>query len=233
MPNITEIISRLMNTTPTVVSLSYELGAIGYEEARPDRAVVIGSGTGDLYWFNPWNMSFIKNQTINSGLTIALYNGSIFTGIDNTPRVYVFNDQSLACVNNKTYPSFNRVRKFLFMNNSQTVMVTTQDNASVTVLDMTSPTQFTVRVRRMDALFEMGEILSPSLRRENFSFQLGILMARRRSTTRSSMCRHGVETVLDRTATRTPLGDTSFCSIVPIVKMDLTSPWMSAVECGS
>ena len=53
-----------MNTTPTVVSLSYELGAIGYEEARPDRAVVIGSGTGDLYWFNPWNMSFIKNQTI-------------------------------------------------------------------------------------------------------------------------------------------------------------------------
>ena len=232
MPNITELISRLQNTTPTVVSFSYALGAIGYDEARPDRAVAIGSGTGDLYWFNPWNMSFIQSQTINGRITIALYNGSMFTGIDNTPRVNVFNDQSLACVNNKTYPSFNRVRKFLFMNNSQTAMVTTQDNKSVTVLDMTSPTQFTIRVSRMDTLFEMDEILSLSLRRANSLFHLEILTARRRSTTHFSTYRRGLEAVLDPTATQTPPGTTSFSSATPIPMVDPTSPLMSVVECG-
>ena len=146
MPNITQLVNRLKNTTPTVVQLSYALGAIGYDEARPDRAVAIGSGTGDLYWFNPWNMSFIKNQTINGHRAIALQNNSIFTGIDGTPTVTVLNQETLAGVTNITHPSFNRVRKFLFMNNSQTIMITTQDNKSVTVLEAISATQFTVRV---------------------------------------------------------------------------------------
>ena len=34
MPNVTELVNRLMNTIPTVVQLSYTLGAIGYDEAR-------------------------------------------------------------------------------------------------------------------------------------------------------------------------------------------------------
>ena len=146
MPNITELVSRLMNTTPTVVQLSYTLAAIGYDEARPDRAVAIGWDTGDLYWFNPWNMSFIKNQTINGHRSIALHNNSLFSTRDTSRTVIVLNEETLSAVFNITYSSFGRARKFLFMNNSQTIMVTTKDNKSVTVLDVISPNQFTVRV---------------------------------------------------------------------------------------
>ena len=146
MPNITELISRLMNTTPTVVALSFTLAAIGYDEARPDRAVVIGWDTGDLYWFNPWNMSFIKNQTINGRQAIALQNNSIFSADNTSKSVIVLNEQTLAGVANITYPSLSKVRKILFMNDSRTIMVTTKDNKSVTFLDMISPSQFNIRV---------------------------------------------------------------------------------------
>ena len=147
MPNITELVNRLKNTTPTVVQLSYTLGAIGYDETRPDRAVVIGWDSGDLYWFNPWNMSYIQHQTINGHRSIALHNNSIFTANDTSKTVIVLDEQTLTDVVNITYPSFSRVRKFLFMNDSRTIMVTTKDNRSVTVLDVLSPNQLTVRVR--------------------------------------------------------------------------------------
>ena len=163
MPNITELISRLMNTTPTVVQLSYTLGAIGYDEARPDRAVAIGWDTGDLYWFNPWTMSSIQNQTINGSRTIALQNSSIFTTIDNLTTVIILNEQTLASVANVNYSSFSRVRKFLFMNDSRTIMVTTKDNRSVIVLDVISPSQFNVRVSIFAALLPSDKILSLSL----------------------------------------------------------------------
>ena len=146
MPNVTEIVSRLMNTTPTVVQLSFTLASIGYDEARPDRAVAIGWSTENLYWFNPWNMSSIKNQTINGHATIALHNNSIFSANDNSTTVIVLNEQTLASVTNITYPSLSKVRKFLFMNNSRTIMATTKQNTSVTVLDMVFPNQLTVRV---------------------------------------------------------------------------------------
>ena len=160
MPNITELISRLQNVTPTVVQLNYTLGAIGYDEARPDRAVIIGRDSGDLYWFNPWNMTFIKNQTINGHRSIALHKNSIFTTIDGSETVTVWADPTLASIANITYPSFNRTRKFLFMNDSQTIMLTTQDNKSVTILDVVSPTQFTVRVSRIDTLFSEDRLFS-------------------------------------------------------------------------
>ena len=89
MPNITELVDRLKNTTPTVVQLSYTVGAIGYDEARPDRAVAVGWDSGDLYWFNPWNMNSIKNQTINGHRAVALHNDSIFTTIDSSYKVIV------------------------------------------------------------------------------------------------------------------------------------------------
>ena len=146
MPNITEIVSRLMNTTPTVVQLSYTLGAIGYDDSKPDRAVAIGWDTGDLYWFNPWNMSSIKNQTINGSRAIGLQNNSIFTTDDNSKTVLVLDEQTLAVVANINYSSFSKARKFLFMNNSQTIMAVTKDSNSVTVLDMISPSQVNVRV---------------------------------------------------------------------------------------
>ena len=146
MPNITELVHRLMNTTPTVVQLSYEPAAMVYDEARADRAVAIGRDPGNLYWFNPWNMSFIKNQTINGRFAIALHNNSLFTGIDGTPTVTILNEETLASVANISYSSFSTVRKFLFMNKSQTVMVTTQDKNFVTVLEVISPTQYTVQV---------------------------------------------------------------------------------------
>ena len=210
MPNIIELIDRLKNGMVSSVQLSFTLGAIGYGKARPDQAVAIGWNTGHLYWFNTKDMSYIQYQTINGHATIALHNNSIFTGIDGTSTVTVLNEQTLAGVASISYPSFKRVRKFLFMNNSQTIMVTTQDNNSVTILEMISQTQFTVRVSRMDVIVEMNALFSFVLRRESFSSRLEILTARRRSTTRSSTCRRGLEAVSDRTSTRTPLGTTSF-----------------------
>ena len=152
MPNITELVDRLKNATPITVSLSFAPSAFGYDETRPHRAVAIGRSSGDLYWFNPWNMSFIQNQTIHGERAIELRNNSIFTTIDSSKTVIVLNEQTLASVTNITNPSFNKVRMFLFMNNSQTIMATTQDNMSVTILDVISPTQFTVRVRILKRL---------------------------------------------------------------------------------
>ena len=233
MPNVTEIVSRLMNTTPTVVQLSYTLAAIGYDEARPDRAVAIGWDSGDLYWFNPWNMSFIKNQTINGSRAIALQNNSIFSANDTSKTVIVLNEQTLASVTNITYPSFSKVRKFLFMNNSRTIMVTTKQNKSVTVLDVLSPNQLTVRVSIIATPLQANRLFSLMLRRDSFPSPLEIHMGRRRSTTRSSMCPRGTKAVLDPTATRTPPGTISLLSITPVVQMDQTWRSMSVVECGS
>ena len=154
-------------------------------------------------------MSSIQNQTINGSRAIALENGSIFTTIDNSTTVIVLNEQTLNVVANITYSSFSKVRKFLFMNDSRTVMVTTKDNKSVIVLDVISPNQLTVRVSILAAPLQSNKILSLSLCREHFSSRLEILMARRRSTTLFSIYHRGYQAVLDRTATRTPLGTTS------------------------
>ena len=144
--NITELINRLKSAAPTEVPLSFEAAAFGYDEANPNEAVVIGVNSGNLYWFNPIDMTFLRSQTIDSSLTIALHNHSILTGTDGTSVIYVLDDQTLASRASITYPSLDQVRKFIFLNNSQTIVVPTQSKKSVTFIDAQSPTQYTVQV---------------------------------------------------------------------------------------
>ena len=146
MRNITELIDRLRNTTPIQVPLSFEATAFGYDEANPNEAVVIGVGSGNLYWFNPIDMSFIQNQAVSTSLTVTLHNHSIFTGRDGTPVVYMLDARTLNQSAAISYSSFNQVRKFIFLNSSQTIAVPTQTSHSVTFIDIQSPTQYTVQV---------------------------------------------------------------------------------------
>ena len=147
MPNITELINRLKNTTPVVVPLSFAPGAFGYDETEPSEAVVMGLNSGDLYWFNPIDMTSLRNQTSDFREKIALHNHSIFTGNDGDPTIHVLDESNLAPVANITYPSLNQTRKFIFLNNGQTIAVTTQCNHSVTFINVQSSTQYTVQVR--------------------------------------------------------------------------------------
>ena len=147
MSNIVELIDRLNSATPVVVSLSFSPTTFGYDEANLSEAVVIGAYSGDLYWFNPIDMIFLRNQTISFRETIALHNHSIFTGKGGDPTVHILDQQTLAPLANITYPSLNQVHKFIFLNNGQTIVVPTQSNLSVTFINVQSPTQYTVQVR--------------------------------------------------------------------------------------
>ena len=146
IPNITEIVNRLKNATPKVISLSFQVGGLGYDETKPNEAVVIGVESGYLHWFNPINMTSLRNQTIATSLTIALHNNNIFTGRDTDPTIHILDERNLAPVTNITYPSLNQVRKFIFLNNGRTIVVPTQSNFSVTILDVQSPTLHTIQV---------------------------------------------------------------------------------------
>ena len=143
--NITVLINRLKNATPVVVPLAFQAGAFGYDDTKPNEAVVIGASSGNLYWFNPFNLIFLRNGTIASSNTIALHNHSIFTAYDNNPTMYMFDDSTLALSGNITYPSLKILRKFLFLNNGQTIVVPTQFNNSITMISVQSTTQYTVQ----------------------------------------------------------------------------------------
>ena len=146
MPNITELINRLKNATPIEIPLSFEPAAFGYDEADPNEAVVIGVNSGELSWFNPIDMTSLRSQTISASLAIALHNHSIFTAITGSPIVFILDQQTLTLSANITYPSLNQVRKFLFLNNGQTIVIPTQSAFSITFVDVQSPTQYTVQV---------------------------------------------------------------------------------------
>jgi hypothetical protein len=111
MPNITELVNRLKNVTPIVMSLSFEAGGFGYDKTKPSEAVVIRARSGDLHWFNSIDLTLLRNQTINFRLTIALHNNTVFTGKDRDPHVPILDEQTLAPRANITYPSLSQVRK--------------------------------------------------------------------------------------------------------------------------
>ena len=149
MPNITKLINQLKNATPIVIPLPFPATGFGYDENQPNEAAVITLYSGNVYWFNPINMTILRNQTTTFSVTIASYNHSLFTGHEYDPTVYISDEQTLVQSANITYPSLNQVRKFLFLNNGQTIIVPTQSNFSVTILDAQSPTQYTVQVRML------------------------------------------------------------------------------------
>ena len=146
MPNVTELINRLKATTPTVVDLAFEPSAFGYDEKQPSEAVVIGWNPGSLYWFNPLNIMPLRNSSINAGLTIGLHNNLTFTATDGISNIGVSDSWTNSLLATISYSSFNQVRKFVFINDGQTMIVPTQNNFSLTFIDVVSSTSYSIQV---------------------------------------------------------------------------------------
>jgi hypothetical protein len=145
-PNFTEILIRLQTVIPETINLTFSPGAFGYEENQPDEAMVIGMGTGDLYWFDPFNLTFIRSGSVWTALSIVLYNGSLFTSIGSIPTIYVLDSQTMTSITNITYPNLSETRKYMFLNDGKTMIATTQNNMSLSVFNVTSPTDYNFQV---------------------------------------------------------------------------------------
>ena len=89
MPNITEVLARLQSSVPTMVNLTFNPGAIGYDVDSPNEAVTISVSTPVLYWFNPHNLQFIRNSSTWTRLSVVLYRGLLFTSVGGTPVINV------------------------------------------------------------------------------------------------------------------------------------------------
>jgi hypothetical protein len=146
MPNITEVMIRLKNTLPTMINLTFQPSALGYDESKPNELAVIGYSTGYLYWFNPINMTFIRNSSLNASLTIALQNNSMYTAHNGVPIIYVRDSETNNLLTYINYSSLTQIRKIIFMNNSQSMIISTQNSQSLTVFDIYSSTNYTIQV---------------------------------------------------------------------------------------
>jgi hypothetical protein len=146
MPNITELINRLKATTPTVVNLAFQPSAFGYDENQASEAVVIGWNPGSLYWFNPLNMIHLRNSSIDSGLTIGLFNNLTLTATNSVPNIRVRDSQTNSLLATISHSSFTQVRKFVFINDGRTMIVPTQNNFSLTFVDVYLPSNYSIQV---------------------------------------------------------------------------------------
>ena len=144
--NITDVLSRLQSVTPKKINLTFTPYAFGYDVNQPNVAVVIGSTVGHLYWFNPFNLAFIRNDSIWTSTTVALYNSSLFTSLNGIAMVYVLNSQTMTQITNITYPNLSGTRKYIFLNDGKTMIANAQTNWSLTVFNATSPTNYIFQV---------------------------------------------------------------------------------------
>jgi hypothetical protein len=156
MPNITELLIRLQNATPTVMNLTFQGGAIGYDPANPNEAAVAGFDQPYLYWFNPVTMTFLRNYSIGDSLTLTVYNNQTFTATDGNPSIFIRDSQTNNYLANITYPTLGEIRKVIFLNNGQTAVVSTQNNLSLTFFNVNSPTNYTMQVSNL--IFVSSEI---------------------------------------------------------------------------
>ncbi|CAF1302279.1 unnamed protein product [Adineta steineri] len=143
--NITELMDRLKTVTPTTINLTFKPAAFGYDSSIPSEAAVIGYDPGNLYWFNPLTTAFIRNSSIDTILTLALYENQTFTANNGISVINIRDKQTNNYINNVSYPSLGSVRKIIFINDGQTMIVSTQNNLSLTVFDINSPMNYTYR----------------------------------------------------------------------------------------
>lgn len=146
MPNITDLLTRLQNAVPIVMNLTFQPGALGYDEARPYEAAVAGWGVPILYWFNPFTMTFIQNFLIGISYSLAIYNNQTFTSVMGVPAIQIRDSQTNNYLKNVTYPTLNSTRKLIFLNDSKTAIVSTQNNMSLTAFNVNSPLNYTLQV---------------------------------------------------------------------------------------
>ena len=146
VPNITELLIRLQNVTPNVINLPFQPSAFGYDDNAPHEAAVIGYSQGTIYWFNPINFTLLRNASVWTSLSLALYRDSVFTSKDGTPAINVLDKQANQQIINITHASLSQTRKYIFLNNGQTMIATGQSYNALVVFNNNGGTNYTFQV---------------------------------------------------------------------------------------
>jgi hypothetical protein len=89
VPNITDLLTRLTNATSQIMNLPFQPASFGYDELNPNEAVVSAWSGNPLYWFDPSTMIYLRNTSLVTGLTIALYNNQTFTSVTASRSIHV------------------------------------------------------------------------------------------------------------------------------------------------
>ena len=147
MPNITDLLDRLKNATPVIGNLPFEPSMIGYDQMKPNETAIIGRRGGFVYWFDPLTLNIYRNSSdLNSSLSFALYDNYIYTAVDGTPAVNVFSRLTNTLVFIINHATLSTLRKYIFINNGQNMVVTSQSSQCLTFFDVHSPTNVTFQV---------------------------------------------------------------------------------------
>ena len=146
VPNITELLIRLQNVTPNVIILPFQPSAFGYDDNAPHEAAVIGYSQGTIYWFDPISFTLIRNASVWTSLSLALYRDSVFTSKNSTPAINVLDKQANQQIINITHASLSQTRKYIFLNNGQTMIATGQSSNALAVFNANGGTNYTFQV---------------------------------------------------------------------------------------
>ena len=146
MPNITELINRFKASTATNINLGLQLSVLGYDLVKANETVVVGRNGAWMYRFGLSPLTWTRNTSIvNTSLSIALHNNQIYTASDGVPSIKVYDDQTSNFLFSINHPTLTKVRKMIFINNGQNMVVTAQDAQSLIVFDIHSSTNYTVQ----------------------------------------------------------------------------------------
>ncbi|CAF1295416.1 unnamed protein product [Adineta steineri] len=144
MPDISTLLTRLQNAIPIIANLSFIPSVFGYDENKPDEIAVIGRTGSYVYWFNSYNLIYIRNVTIhNTSLSFALHNNSVLTAIDGTPAIKIYDTQLGSLIVNINHTILGILRKYIFINNDQNLIMTAQSNQSIAIFNIDSPINYT------------------------------------------------------------------------------------------
>ena len=146
MPNITELINRLKSATSRNISLGFQPSVFGYDPITTNETVIVGRNGAWAYRFGLSPLAWIRNTSIvNTSVSIALHSNQIYTASDGVPSIKVYDDRTSNLLLSINHPTLTRVRKMIFINNGQNMVVTAQDNQSLIVFDIHSLTNYTVQ----------------------------------------------------------------------------------------
>ena len=146
MPNITELINRLKAATPTNITMGLQLSVLGYDLVKANETVVVGRNGAWMYRFGLSPLTWTRNTSIvNTSLSIALHNNQIYTVSDGFPSIKVYDDQTSHFLFSVSQPTLTKLRKMIFINNGQNMVVTAEDNQSLVVVNIHSSTNYTVQ----------------------------------------------------------------------------------------
>jgi hypothetical protein len=147
MPNITDLLNLLQNATPIIANLSFMPSAFGYDENIPNEIAIVGRLGAYVYWFDAFNLTFLRSHWIqNTSLSVALRNNSIYTAVDQVSGINVYNTQTNNLTVNINNSILFSLRKYIFINNDQNMVVTAQTNKSLVIFNINSPTNYTFQV---------------------------------------------------------------------------------------